>query len=101
MSEPTSKPDTDATLVRVHVFVEGRVQGVAFRYYTWHEAQRLGIQGWVRNLPDGRVEAVYEGSRAAVEEMLAWTRHGPPAARVTGISIYDEEPVGEKGFTVR
>ncbi len=87
--------------VRVHVFVEGRVQGVWFRDSAWREADRLGIRGWVRNLPDGRVEAVYEGSQAAVEEMLAWTERGPERADVTGVEIHDEPPREEQGFTVK
>lgn len=89
------------TVVRVRVFVEGWVQGVSFRYHTVHEASRLGVRGWVRNLPDGRVEAVYEGPRDAVEELLAWTRHGPQWAHVTGLAIHDEPPKGEQGFAVR
>lgn len=87
-------------IVRVHVYVEGLVQGVSFRYYTQRQANELGISGWVRNLPDGRVEAVYEGPREAVEEMLAWTRNGPPWARVTNIEIFDETPRGERGFAI-
>ena len=87
--------------VRVHVFVEGRVQGVWFRDSAWQEATRLRITGWVRNLQDGRVEAVYEGSREAVEEMLAWTNRGPERADVTGVEIHDEEPKGERGFSTR
>jgi acylphosphatase len=91
----------EGAAVRVRVFVEGRVQGVSFRYYAWHEAGRLGISGWVQNLPDGRVEAVYEGSRAAIEEMLTWTKHGPVMAHVTSMAVYDENPQGEEGFNVR
>lgn len=87
--------------MRVRVFVEGRVQGVWFRDSTWHQADRLGVSGWVRNLPDGRVEAVYEGPPEAVEELLAWTRRGPDRARVTAVHIQDETPQGEHGFTVR
>ncbi|MBN1321208.1 MAG: acylphosphatase [Thermoleophilia bacterium] len=87
--------------VRVRVFVEGWVQGVSFRYASCLEAARLGITGWVRNLPDGRVEAVYEGPRDAVEEMLAWTRRGPQWAHVRGLSIHDEDPQGEQGFGIR
>ena len=87
-------------MIRVHIFVEGRVQGVWFRDSTRAEAVRLGVRGWARNLPDGRVEAVYEGPRAAVEELLAWTRHGPDRARVTAVEIHDEEPKGERGFGV-
>ena len=90
----------DATIVRVRVFVDGRVQGVGFRANAAREAARQGVAGWVRNLPDGRVEAVYEGLRNAVEEMLAWTRHGPFGARVTDVAIHDEEPKGERGFSV-
>jgi acylphosphatase len=87
-------------VVRVHVFVEGRVQGVNFRYTTYQQANQLGVSGWARNLEDGRVEAVYEGPRAAVEELLTWTRRGPEWARVTGITVRDEEPQGEQGFSI-
>jgi acylphosphatase len=90
----------EAATVRVHVFVEGWVQGVSFRFNTCQEAARLGVAGWVRNLPDGRVEAVYEGPRAIVEEMLAWTRGGPKWAHVQAVAIHDEEPKGERGFSV-
>ena len=89
------------SLVRVRVFVDGRVQGVGFRASAAREAVRLGVSGWARNLPDGRVEAVYEGPRAAVEDMLAWTRRGPVSARVDGLAIHDEEPQGERGFSIR
>lgn len=91
---------TDPATIRVRVFVEGRVQGVNFRHYTCREADHLGVSGWVRNLPDGRVEAVYEGPRTVVEAMVAWTRHGPEWARVTGLAIHDEEPKGEQGFGI-
>ena len=87
--------------VRVHVFVEGKVQGVWFRDSAWQEAKGLGLTGWVRNLQDGRVEAVYEGTRKAVEEMLAWTNRGPERADVTRLEILDEEPRGERGFKIR
>jgi acylphosphatase len=92
---------SEAPFVRTHVFVEGRVQGVNFRYCTYREAVRLGVSGWARNLADGRVEAIYEGPREAVDELLAWTRHGPEWARVTEITIQDEEPKGESGFGIR
>jgi len=91
---------TKAALTRLHVFVEGRVQGVCFRYEAQREATRLGIQGWARNLPDGRVEAVYEGQREAVEEMLTWTQHGPEYAHVATVHIRDEVPRGESGFNI-
>jgi acylphosphatase len=70
---------------RVHLTVEGLVQGVSFRAYTVEAARRLGVAGWVRNLPDGRVEAEAEGERSALEALVAWCRHGPPAARVEDV----------------
>ncbi len=88
-------------LVRLHVYVEGRVQGVWFRDSTRQQAERLEVSGWVRNLPDGRVEAVYEGPRPAVEELLEWTRRGPERAQVTALKVRDEEPKRERGFSVR
>ncbi|MGY3263978.1 acylphosphatase [Lysobacter sp. HA35] len=65
--------------------IEGRVQGVAFRAYTRHEAQRLGLSGHARNLPDGRVEVVAHGDAAAIDELAAWLAHGPPLARVEAV----------------
>ena len=87
--------------MRVHLFVEGRVQGVWFRGTASEQASRLGVSGWVRNLPDGRVEAVYEGPPAAVGELVTWTQHGPDRALVTKVEIHDEAPKGERGFSVR
>jgi acylphosphatase len=87
--------------VRAHVWIAGRVQGVAFRAYTVDEAAARGVTGWVRNGPDGRVEAVFEGERAVVEAMIAWCRKGPPAARVNSVEVVWEEPRGELGFVVR
>ncbi len=78
--------------IRRHVIVTGRVQGVGFRFHTADEANRLGVAGWVRNLPDGTVEAEFEGAAAVVEQMLAWVRIGPPSAEVTGVQIDDAEP---------
>jgi len=100
VTRPDPSPD-ESPPVRVRLYVDGRVQGVWFRQSTWQQADRLGVTGWVRNLPDGRVEAVYEGPRTAVEELLEWTRRGPDRALVTAIEIYDEEPKGERGFSVR
>ncbi len=68
------------------VQITGRVQGVSFRFWAREEAVRLGLGGWVRNLPDGRVEALIQGERAAVDRMLSWLLQGPPAARVAGVS---------------
>ena len=84
--------------VRAHVFVSGRVQGVSFRWYAIQHARRTGVAGWVRNLADGRVEAVFEGSRAAVDAMVGWAQEGPPAARVTGVEVSWEEPEGLSEF---
>lgn len=70
---------------RLHVFIEGWVQGVGFRYATCARARSLSLGGWVRNLPDGRVEAEFEGGKAALEEMLAWCGHGPAGASVRNV----------------
>lgn len=87
---------------RVHVFLEGKVQGVFFRDSTRQEAGKLGVTGWVRNLPDGRVEAVFEGASKAVDEVVAWARSGPPQARVDDMDVQVEDPTGEfEGFEVR
>lgn len=86
---------------RAHVFVSGDVQGVFFRYETRERARARGLAGWVRNLPDGRVEAVFEGARHAVEAMVAWCREGPRGARVTEIEVADEQPEGLGSFEVR
>lgn len=87
-------------LSRIHVTIAGRVQGVGFRYSCEEEAETRGLAGWVRNLPDGRVEAAFEGPRGDVEEMLAWCRKGPPAARVTNVEVRWEAPQGELGFRI-
>ena len=92
---------TAQSKVRAHVWIAGRVQGVAFRAYTVDEASVRGVTGWVGNIPDGRVEAVFEGERAVVEAMIAWCRKGPPAARVSSVEVTWEEPTGEVGFGVR
>ncbi|MBX5484425.1 MAG: acylphosphatase [Myxococcaceae bacterium] len=87
---------------RVHLRIKGRVQGVWFRQSTREEAERLGVFGWVRNLPDGDVEAVLEGPEQAVETLVRWCHTGPPGARVTGVERTDETPIGEFGsFEVR
>jgi len=86
--------------VRVRVVVDGRVQGVYFRQSTVTEARRLGVDGWVRNLADGRVEAVFEGAAGAVGQALAWVRRGPERALVTGVEELWEDPAGESGFRI-
>jgi len=94
----TGRPGDAAVLSRAHLLVSGRVQGVFYRASTARRARQLGLAGWVRNLPDGRVEAVFEGGRAAVEEAIAWCREGPPAARVTNVALTWEDVAGEQGF---
>ncbi|MFQ6129782.1 MAG: acylphosphatase [Candidatus Hadarchaeaceae archaeon] len=87
---------------RAHVLISGMVQGVYFRYYTRELAQRLGLRGWVRNTPDGRVEAVFEGEKGAVERMLEFCHRGPSGARVADVEVKWEQPRGEfSGFEVR
>jgi len=86
---------------RAHVFVSGRVQGVSFRWYTQRQAQELELTGWVRNLWDGRVEAIFEGDEKAVQNAVVWCHQGPPSARVDDIDIKYETPSGEfKGFRI-
>lgn len=84
------------------MWVYGMVQGVYFRYHARELAQRLGLWGWVRNMPDDRVEVVLEGEKEAVERMLEFCRRGPSGARVTDVEIKWEQPSGEfSGFEVR
>lgn len=88
-------------MIRRRVVVDGRVQGVFFRETCRRQADAVGVAGEVRNLPDGRVEAVFEGPAEAVERMVAWCRTGPPAAVVTSLEVRDERPTGAVGFRVR
>ncbi len=76
-----------ADKARLHVLIEGRVQGVFFRASTRDEARARGVAGWARNLADGRVEALFEGERAVLESMLAWCRQGPPHAYVERLEV--------------
>ena len=82
---------------RYHLHISGRVQGVYFRANTWKKARALGLTGWVRNLPDDRVEAVFEGEQKEAEAMLAWCRTGTPPARVDHVEAEEENAGG--GFT--
>jgi len=85
---------------RVHVVVRGRVQGVFFRATCAKEARRRGLSGWIRNRPDGAVEAEFEGASPILESMVAWCREGPPSARVEGVDVESVAPTGEVGFVV-
>lgn len=86
---------------RVHVLVSGLVQGVWFRKHSQAEAERLGLAGWVRNLPDLRVEFTAEGAPENVERLLHWARRGPPEARVDGLEVEELPPEGgDRSFEI-
>jgi acylphosphatase len=86
----------------VHLIISGRVQGVSFRYYTRQKADELGVQGWVRNLMNGQVEAWAQGQAEAVDRLVNWCRQGPPSARVDEIKVEDKSLDQEiQGFEIR
>jgi acylphosphatase len=87
-------------MVQRRVIVHGRVQGVGFRMSVARRATSLGLAGWVRNLRDGSVEAVFEGAPDAVESLVDYCRRGPLGAAVSGIDVVDEAPEGRAGFAV-
>lgn len=86
---------------RFQVIIEGRVQGVFFRAYTRDEAVRLGLAGWVRNRPDGSVEAEIEGEKTAVDKMVQWFHQGSPHALVEKVQVTEKTPFGGSSFEVR
>ncbi len=87
---------------KLHVVIEGRVQGVFFRASTMDEAYSLGLSGWVKNCLDGRFEAVFEGERDKVEQVLKWCQKGPPGAMVRTVEVNWEEATGEfDSFSIR
>jgi acylphosphatase len=86
---------------RAHVFVTGHVQGVYFRATTRETAREHGVDGWVRNLDDGRVEAVFEGDADAVDAMIEFCHEGSQAARVDDVAVDYEDPEGVDGFRIR
>jgi acylphosphatase len=86
--------------VRVHAIISGRVQGVSYRATCRDEAANRNLTGWVRNLSDGGVEAVFEGTESDVNAMLEWCRRGPPLASVRDVAIAWEPPQGERGFRI-
>lgn len=88
------------SMIRRRVIVAGRVQGVFFRASCRDVARAKGVAGSARNRSDGRVEIHLEGPPAAVEEVIAWCRTGPPQAKVTGVEVDEEDPVGARGFDV-
>ncbi len=83
------------------MFVSGKVQGVYYRASTRDAAREAGVDGWVRNLRDGRVEAVFEGDEAAVESVVEWCHEGSPAASVGDVAVEYEAPEGVDGFEIR
>ena len=87
-------------MIRRRVIVHGRVQGVFFRDTTRRMATSRGLGGWVRNAPDGTVEAVFEGDAEAVESMVRWCREGPRGALVERVEVADEEPEGLSDFRI-
>ena len=84
-----------------HGYVSGRVQGVSFRQTTAEQAERLDLDGWVRNLADGRVEVLFEGDEVAVIELASWLAQGPQAADVTALELQEQAQQGVAGFIVR
>jgi acylphosphatase len=87
---------------RAHVWIRGRVQGVGFRYSALERATSLRVTGWVRNRPDGSVEAVFEGRDEAVDLLVDWCRRGPHGAAVANVEVAWEDPAAEDGrFNVR
>jgi acylphosphatase len=86
---------------RVHLLITGRVQGVWFRANTKKKAQALDLKGWVKNLPNGSVEAVFEGEKEKVDQIIQWCKKGPSFARVDDVQIQWETPVGDfSTFTI-
>lgn len=88
-------------MVRRRVVVRGFVQGVGYRYSTAAAARAHGVAGWVRNNPDGSVEAVFEGDAATVERMVRWCQRGPGGAEVTVVEVEEEMPERLSGFEIR
>ena len=88
--------------MRVRLRIQGRVQGVGYRYATHREAERRGVTGWVRNSPDGSVDAEFCGDRSALESMLAWCAHGPALARVNKVDTeWLDDETDYASFTIR
>ncbi len=88
--------------IRAHIFVQGMVQGVFFRVKTRQKAKVLGVSGWVKNLPDGRVEVVFEGEKEKVEQIIEWIKKGPLFSRVDDVKVDFEEYKGEfENFEIR
>jgi len=103
MRKDKSSPSSASSgVARAHLIIEGRVQGVFYRATARATASVLGIKGWVRNLPDGSVEAIAEGPEPVIDQFVEWCQKGPPGAFVTNVRIARENPRGEfNSFEVR
>jgi acylphosphatase len=88
-------------MVRKRIIVHGRVQGVGFRYHVYQQALRIGIHGWVKNLPDGTVEIDAEGPSSRMKQFVEAVKRGSPVSKVTHLDIRDEEPTGFQQFEIR
>lgn len=88
-------------MIRRRVVVSGLVHGVFFRDTCRRTARENDVAGWVRNVPDGTVEAVFEGEPERVDKLVEWAHHGPPLATVEAVSVREEEPEGLRGFEIR
>ncbi len=88
-------------MIRCRVLISGQVQGVYFRHTCRQLAQERGVAGWVRNLPDGRVEAVFEGPASDVGRLVDWAHHGPALAIVEDIAVQSEQPQGLDSFVIK
>jgi acylphosphatase len=89
-------------MVRAHILVSGRVQGVFFRSETSYEAEKQGVKGWIRNLPDGKVEAIFEGEEESVKELVEFCRQGPRGAKITKVDVKWENYKGEfRSFEIK
>lgn len=87
--------------VRAHLIISGYVQGIFFRAHTQEKAEMLGVKGWVKNRHDGDVEAVFEGEKGKVEEIIRWCHKGPAGARVSSVTVDREDYKGEfKDFSI-
>ena len=95
-----ARSSREGEFVREHLWISGRVQGVWFRDSAAREARRLGVRGWIRNLPDGRVETVAEGTPEAVDAYIRWCAQGPPLARVEDLERRPEEPEDLTDFAI-
>lgn len=89
---------TDPQLIKVHVFISGRVQGVFYRWHTVQKAKQLGISGWVRNRRDGRVEAVIVGPKEKINQMLIWFWQGSPLSQVKEVKVISEKIIKKDPF---